>query len=136
MAKRQKSILIVEGNFALSEKLAQAVRVQFPAYDVRESRDIDDALAQVRRFQERQKRFALVVTEIKMPGMGGLELLDLLNAISPETKTIIMTACHSAELVERAQELNVYAYFIKPFIISEFRNVVQDALSYCSQCPE
>ncbi|MBN1136526.1 MAG: response regulator [Anaerolineae bacterium] len=133
MAEQQKRILIVEDDSELCEMLAQAVQDQSDAYDVKATRNVDEAMAQVRRLQDHQRAFDLVITDIKMAGLSGLELLEVLNSISPDTKTIAMTAYNSAELAERAQGLNVYAYLTKPFMIGEFRRIVQDALAYSDQ---
>ena len=128
MADPKKHILIVEDDFELCELLAQAVRDQSDAYDVRPTRNVDEAMALVRKFQERQRAFDLVITDVQMTGLSGLELLEVLNSVSPETKTIVMTAYNSADLAERAQELNVYAYLTKPFVTSELRRIVRNAI--------
>lgn len=129
MAERQRQILIVEDDAELCDLLAQAVKDITSNYEVRTASNVDEAMVQVRRFQTLQKAFDLVITDIKMAGLSGLELLEVLNSISPQTRTIVMTAYNSAELAERAQALNVYAYLTKPFIISEFRQLIQQAIS-------
>lgn len=129
MTERKKEILIVEDDHELRELLAQAIRDISNDYEVKTAGNVDEAMVQVRRFQTLQKSFDLVITDIKMVGLTGLELLEVLHSISPQTKTIVMTAYSSADLAERAQELNVYAYLTKPFIISEFRQIVQSAFA-------
>ncbi|MBN1584510.1 MAG: response regulator [Anaerolineae bacterium] len=129
MAEKQKEILIVEDDAELCELLAQAVQDLSNTYAVKTAGNVDEAMVQVRRFQTLKKAFDLVITDIKMAGLSGLELLEVLNSIAPETKTIVMTAYNSAELAERAQELNVYAYLTKPFVISEFRQIVQGVVA-------
>ncbi len=129
MAEAQRYVLIVEDDLELCELLAQAVRDLSDTYDVKTAKNVDEAMAHVRRFQTRAKAFDLVITDVKMSGLSGLELLQVLNNISPEAKTVVMTAYNSADLAERAQELDVYAYLTKPFIISEFRRIVQAAIA-------
>jgi len=129
MAERKKEILIVEDDAELRELLAQATRDISSNYEVKTAGNVDEAMVQVRRFQTLQKAFDLVITDIKMAGLTGLELLEVLHSIAPQTKTIVMTAYNSAELAERAQELNVYAYLTKPFVISEFRQIIQSVFT-------
>jgi DNA-binding response OmpR family regulator len=123
------NILIVDDDVELGNLLARALGGLSDQYDVRVARDVDEAMAQVRRSQTARRAFDLVITDIKMPGLSGLELLEALNSIAPETKTIAMTAYDSPDLSEDVQALNVCAYLTKPFVVSEFRNTVCDALS-------
>jgi CheY-like chemotaxis protein/predicted regulator of Ras-like GTPase activity (Roadblock/LC7/MglB family) len=124
----KKNILIVDDDSELAYLLAQAVSDVAGEYDVQVAHDVDGAMVQVNRAQSAQTPFDLVITDIKMLGLSGLELLEALESIAPDTKTITMTAYNSPELAERAQELNVYAYLTKPFVLSEFRQIVRSAL--------
>jgi CheY-like chemotaxis protein len=124
----KKHILVVDDDIELAHLLAQAVSDVSNAYDVRVARDVDDAMVLVHKAQTSQQPFDLVITDIKMVGLSGLELLEALVSIAPETRTITMTAYNSPDLAQRAQDLNVYAYLTKPFILSEFRQIVHGAL--------
>jgi CheY-like chemotaxis protein len=123
-----RNVLIVDDDAELASLLAQVVSDVSDAYDVKMANDVDGAMVQVHRAQTIQRPFDLVITDIKMLGLSGLELLEALKSITPDTKTITMTAYNSPELAERAQELNVYAYLTKPFVLSEFRQIVRSAL--------
>jgi CheY-like chemotaxis protein len=125
----EKHILIVDDDIELGNLLAKAVGDMSDAYVVRVARNVDEAMVQVRKSQTDRNAFDLVITDIKMSGLSGLELLEALNAIAPGTKTIAMTAYNSSEIADRAKELAVEAYLTKPFIISEFRQIVRDTLS-------
>ena len=136
MAEHPKHILIVDDDEELCELLAQAIKDLSTSYNIKTAKNVDEAMVHVRAFQKRKSAFDLVITDIKMTGLSGLELLEVLNSIAPQTKTITMTAYNSAELAQRAQQLNVYAYLTKPFAIPEFRHIVQGALSAESVVPE
>jgi DNA-binding response OmpR family regulator len=125
---QKRHILIVDDDVDLANLLAQAVNDDSDAYDVKVARDVDGAMVQVQRAQTAQQPFDLVITDIKMLGLSGLELLEALATIAPATKTITMTAYTSPELAERAHQLNVFAYLTKPFVLSEFRQIVRSAL--------
>lgn len=128
MAK-EKNILIVDDDIELGNLLAKAVSDMSDSYHVRVARDVDEAMVQVRKSQTLDNPFDLVITDIKMTGLSGLELLEAMHTIAPDTKTIAMTAYNSSDIAERAKELNVRAYLTKPFIISEFRRIVRDTLA-------
>lgn len=124
----EKNILIVDDDVELGSLLAKAVSDMSDAYAVKVARDVDEAMVQVRKSQTDQNTFDLVITDIKMSGLSGLELLEALNTIAPGTKAIAMTAYNSSDIADRARELNVEAYLTKPFIISEFRQIVRETL--------
>jgi len=71
----------------------------------------------------------VVVTDIKMPGMSGVELLREVKRLSPHTEVIIMTGYASLETSLDALRLGVFDYFLKPFdTIDSVRNVINRAL--------
>ncbi len=125
----EKNILIVDDDIELGNLLAKAVSDMSDSYHVRVARDVDEAMVQVRKSQTLDNPFDLVITDIKMTGLSGLELLEAMHTIAPDTKTIAMTAYNSSDIADRAKELNVRAYLTKPFIISEFRQIVRDTLA-------
>ena len=123
MSNEQKSILIVDDDISLGEVLQQALRPPSYPYKVRLARDADEALAQISR-----RDFDLIITDIKMGGLSGLQLLEALRQVAPQTQTIAMTAFGSLDIKEQAQALGVFAYLSKPFTIQEFRQCIQNAL--------
>ena len=79
--------------------------------------------------------FDLVITDFKMPGMNGAELLKQLKQLAPQTKVMMLTA-YNAELNKQiAMELGACEYIQKPFIVDEIRNRVQAALSMDNGSP-
>jgi len=74
-----------------------------------------------------QRKFDLVVTDYKMAGMNGLELLEKVRAIRPETRVILMTAYGSAAVETEASRLQAYKYLPKPLEIEAFRQIVREA---------
>ncbi len=71
----------------------------------------------------------LVVSDIKMPGMTGLELLIKIKETYPATKVIIMTAFGSTDIQKEATSRGSLYYIEKPFEIEELRNLIVSALS-------
>ena len=77
----------------------------------------------------REHPFDLVITDFKMPGMNGAEVLEHVKQLSPETKVMILTA-YSTELSRQvAMEMGAFEYIEKPFMISDIRDKVRLALT-------
>ena len=123
-----RHILIVDDNAEFAGMAAEAVRDVSDQFEVRVTTSAEAAIAEIQGAQDSARSYDLVITDIKMPGSSGLQLIKTLAEIAPKTKTITMTAYHSPELAEQAQELQVCAYLIKPIALSEFRQVVRAAL--------
>jgi len=73
--------------------------------------------------------FALLISDIVMPGKNGLELLKLVKEQWPLTKVLIMTAYASTDTAVKAIRLGAVDYIPKPFTPEEIRNKVEKALS-------
>jgi CheY-like chemotaxis protein/predicted regulator of Ras-like GTPase activity (Roadblock/LC7/MglB family) len=123
-----KSILIVDDDIELGALLAKALSTMSDEFTVKIARDVDEAMVQLRRAQNAGQAFDLLITDIKMSGLSGLELLEALRSIAPQTKTIAMTAYNSPDIAGRADALGVYAYLTKPFVLSEFHQAVRQTL--------
>jgi DNA-binding NtrC family response regulator len=83
--------------------------------------------------REALERFAaeavdLVVTDIRMPEMEGLELLDQLKRVDSEALVVIMTAFSSVESAVAALRKGAYDYIVKPFINDDLLQSVRNAL--------
>jgi two-component system response regulator (stage 0 sporulation protein F) len=74
-----------------------------------------------------QRKYDLVVTDYKMAGMNGLELLEKVHLVRPETRVILMTAYGSAAVESEASRLQAYRYLPKPLEIDAFRQIVSEA---------
>ena len=66
----------------------------------------------------------LVLLDMKIPGMDGLEILRHIKAIDPTIKVIMMTAYGELDMIKQATELGAVKHFTKPFDIIELRNEV------------
>jgi two-component system, response regulator, stage 0 sporulation protein F len=66
----------------------------------------------------------LILLDMKMPGMDGLELLRRLRRIDTRAKVIMMTAYGELDMVDEATKLGALAHFTKPFDIEGLRSAV------------
>ena len=70
----------------------------------------------------------LVITDMKMPGMSGMELLEESKQIKPELPVIMMTAYGTIELAVEAMKKQAYDYITKPFQNEELKLIIKKAL--------
>jgi DNA-binding NtrC family response regulator len=77
-----------------------------------------------------QSLYNLVISDVKMPGMGGLELLAQIRERSRDTLFILMTAFSTVENAVEAMRLGAYDYLPKPIDLKRLRIQVQKALEY------
>jgi len=88
----------------------------------------------------------LLITDIRMPGIDGLELLEKVKQLSPETVVVVMTAFASVDTAIKALKLGAYDYLAKPFRneeilhlterVAELRDIKKDNLRLQSQISE
>ena len=72
--------------------------------------------------------FSLVITDIKMPGMSGIELLETIQRISPDTQVLMITAYGSTDNAVEAMKKGAFDYILKPFKIDEIKLIIRNAL--------
>jgi len=76
----------------------------------------------------RKKPFDLLVADLRMPGLDGVELTEAVRTLSPSTVVIWITAYGSQETSAEAQRLGVYRCLDKPLEVAEIRQVAREAL--------
>jgi two-component system response regulator PilR (NtrC family) len=92
-------------------------------YSVRSAPGMGKALALMD-----EKAPDLVITDLKMKGGSGLDLLREIKSRSPEVEVVVITAFATNETAIEALKLGAYDYITKPFQVDEIRVVVQRAL--------
>jgi DNA-binding response OmpR family regulator len=71
----------------------------------------------------------LMIVDLKMPGMDGLEVVQVVNQISPETEVILLTAHGSIETAIQALRLRIHDYLLKPASPAQVLTSVKKGLS-------
>jgi signal transduction histidine kinase len=102
-------VLIVDDDPALLEALPEALRLRMTELDVEACDSAADALAKIAR-----EDYDAIVTDIKMPGMDGLALLDEIRSLRPETPTLLITGHGEHDLAVQALRRGAYDYIQKP----------------------
>jgi DNA-binding NtrC family response regulator len=85
-------------------------------------------LADIALKRLRYEQFDLVVTDLRMPGTSGLELIRHVHQTRPGMRTMLITAYGTPEIEDQARLLGA-AYLCKPFSLQDFISAVQNALA-------
>ena len=118
-----KRILIVDDETKVGYFLKETLESLGRGYAVSHVNSGEEALDEMSR-----QPYELVVTDLRMPGISGIDLLHRVHEISPGTPTILITAYGNEEVENESRRLNASRYFAKPFPIDEFTAAVQDVL--------
>jgi len=121
MKRKKAKILVVEDNPATRELLRELLSQE--GYMVKIARDGKEALLKARK-----ESFNLILTDVKMPRMNGIQLLKELQKITPDTKVVIVTATADSEIAVKAMKLGAYDYITKPFCLDSILQKVKKSL--------
>ncbi|OHD72378.1 MAG: hypothetical protein A2W19_13605 [Spirochaetes bacterium RBG_16_49_21] len=75
-----------------------------------------------------EKEYDIVITDIKMPGLSGMEVLSTLRKTKPEVTVIIFTGFATVENTREALKMGAFDYIPKPFTKEELKSVVENAV--------
>jgi len=123
MDKAKVKILVVDDEQGLCAGVQEALRREGYVVDA-----MTDAPAALKLTQERL--YNLVISDIKMPGLSGLELLARVRERSRDTLFILMTAYGTVESAVDAMKQGAYDYLPKPIDMKRLRALVQKALEF------
>jgi len=116
-----KSILIVEDEKILRISLADALRGE--GYTVLAVSDGEEALSTIR-----QGAFSLIITDIRLPNIGGMEILRQSLQMSPATPVVMMTGYGNIKDAVESMRIGAFDYITKPFDLDEMFVTVNKAL--------
>src|SRR5215468_2618130 len=114
-------ILIVDDEEIIRDILADFLAME--GFEVRTAPDGAAALVELT-----SQHFDLVLSDLKMPNMGGIELLDAISTHAPQMVTIIMTGFGTVETAIDAMKRGAYDYIMKPFKMEEVVHTVRRGL--------
>ncbi len=121
MKEVKKRILFVEDEAPLAFFVSQILGSD---YEVESVRTAEDAFK-----KWKENPYELLVTDVRLPGMSGLELVAHLQREYPDIKFIIVTAYNSFDIREKVKKLEgLKGFFPKPFSIEELRNRIKEIL--------
>jgi putative two-component system response regulator len=120
--KISKRMLIVDDEREITETLFNLLSVDL---ECETAGSAEEALARLR-----QREFRLVISDITMPGMSGLEMLPHLKQISPDAVVILISGLQTMESAIEAMRLGAFDYVMKPFDLRQVEAVVKRALTH------
>jgi DNA-binding response OmpR family regulator len=118
---KDKSVLIVDDEKNILLTLSQSLEVLQLKTDT--ATNGEEALAKLK-----EKEFALILLDIRMPGMDGMEVLRQVREIRPDIRIIMISAYGTIELAVEAMKLGAVDFIQKPFSPEEVRTLVSRVL--------
>jgi nitrogen regulation protein NR(I) len=115
-------ILLVEDDPAIVVALCRVLADE--GYEVSVEKRGDTGLEQAKN-----TAFDVVITDLKLPGLGGLELVRALHAARPRLPIILMTAHGTTEIAIEATQSGAYDYLVKPFDIPELLGLLEQCVA-------
>ncbi|HEY2961187.1 MAG TPA: HD domain-containing phosphohydrolase [Pyrinomonadaceae bacterium] len=115
-------ILIVDDEIEITEILADLLSED---YECLKAASAEQALMLLREHQ-----FQLVISDITMPGMSGLEMIPHVKDLSPETVVVMISGMQTVESAIGALRLGAFDYLMKPFDLRQVEAVVKRALEH------
>ncbi len=114
-------VLVVDDEKAIREMLAEFLGME--GYAVRTAEDGVAAVGELQR-----EEFDLIISDLKMPRMGGIALLEEIGKAAPSAVTVIMTGFGTVETAIDAMKRGAYDYVLKPFKLDEVVHVLKRGL--------
>lgn len=113
-------VLLIEDDLAIASALERVLKAE--GYEMQMIARGDEGLKIAT-----QGSFDVVITDLKLPGLNGLELVRSLHAVRPRIPIILTTAHGTTETAIEATKFGAYDYLLKPFEISELIELVGKA---------
>jgi len=114
-------ILVVDDERSMQEFLEIFFRRE--GFEVVTAGSVDSALLAIE-----SDDYDVIISDVQMPGVSGLDLLRAVKDLAPETVVIMITAFATAETAIEALKQGAYDYVTKPFKVDELRLVVENSL--------
>ncbi len=116
-----EKILVVDDEQSLRDVLS--IMLKRAGYAVTSAMDGEEAIELLNK-----EIFDLVITDLRMPKIDGMEVLKAVKSASPETVVLIITAFASADSAVEAMKQGAYDYLTKPFQVDEVQLIIRNAL--------
>ena len=119
-----EKILIVDDEPDMLKLLSMTIQRKAP-YQVTTTNNPVEALELVKG-----GGFDLIISDLKMPGLDGIELLDAVKRLNPDIPVILMTAYGTIESASEAMEKGGFDFITKPFRIDQILFTIDRAIKW------
>jgi CheY-like chemotaxis protein/glycine cleavage system H lipoate-binding protein len=118
--KSKRKILVVDDEITVCKSIRQAI--------VSEDYDVDTALSGEEAFKkDKENAYDLIITDLMMPGISGLDLLKTLKEARPSVNIIMVTGYPTIKTAVQSVKLGAFDYLPKPFTPADLRGLVSRA---------
>jgi two-component system phosphate regulon sensor histidine kinase PhoR len=115
-------ILVVDDELTVCKSIRQVL--------VREDYEVDMALSGEEALRkEGERHYDVMIVDLMMPGLSGMDLLKSLKAKDPKAKIIMVTGYPTMKNTIQAMQLGAFDFLPKPFLPSDLRGIVARALA-------
>jgi DNA-binding NtrC family response regulator len=115
------SILIIDDKDSMRQMLSKTLESE--GYEVETAKDGERGVEKAR-----EKKYDLILADLKLPQMGGLEVLSSLKELDPEVAVIMMTAYGTIESAVEAMKQGAFDFLTKPFDTDQLNVLIKRAL--------
>ena len=120
---QDKSVLVVDDDLGMLRAMTKVL-----ASEGMEVTGVSDPMVVVKKLADSEKRFDLVITDLRMPMFSGRGVLALASAL-PELPVIIITAFGGPDVQAQALRLGAFGFLEKPVAAAQLIDVVKRALA-------
>ncbi|MCF8110269.1 MAG: response regulator [Desulfobacteraceae bacterium] len=120
--KANEKILVIDDEPYITKNVRKILAKE--GYEVEQATTKQEALEQIK-----EKSYDLVLLDLKIPGVKGMELLKVVREHLPEARVIIITGYASIESAKESARLGVFDYLHKPFTPEEIRDATENAMN-------
>lgn len=114
-------ILVVDDELSMREFLT--ILLEREGYTVESAANAESAMTLMDG-----QNFNLIISDVNMPGLDGIGLLEIIKKQSPDTEVLMITAFSTTEQAVEAMKFGAYDYIAKPFKVEELKLLVMNAL--------
>ena len=119
----EKKILIVDDNPHMCNLLNDILEI-FDYHGVK-AKDGEEALGFLKK-----DNYVMVITDLRMPNLGGMDLLKMIKDENPDLPVVIITAFGKSDTKEDVMAARADGYLAKPFKVNEIEELLKKLLSY------
>lgn len=119
--KNKKKILVVDDEITVCKSIRKALASE--DYEVDIALSGEEALS-----KEDDKRYDLIISDLMMPGLSGMDLLKALKTRNSVAKVIMITGYPTMKTTVQSMQIGAFDYLPKPFVPAEIRDLVSRAL--------
>jgi DNA-binding NtrC family response regulator len=121
MVAKKRKVLVVEDEAIVRDSVREWLVED--GYNVEVAESGEEALEKIAK-----EEYGVIVLDIKLPDIDGLQVFEHAKELKPETKGVIITAFPSKETQEKAKKLGLMDYLAKPFKVEDLEKLISQAL--------